>query len=169
MPKRYELSNEQQEELEKLRKTNKNKNVEKRIKALLLHKSGKKSKQIAEETGYSKTYISQLVSRYCNYGKTVIMGGNYKCNHRNISYQEEENLLESFKELAEKGQIIEITEIKKAYEKIIGRSLDTNRGQIYCVLHRHDWRKVIPRSKHPNKASEEVIETSKKLTLESRN
>ncbi|MDE7249890.1 MAG: winged helix-turn-helix domain-containing protein, partial [Lachnospiraceae bacterium] len=33
---------------------------------------------------------------------------------------------------------------------------------IYCVLKRHGWRKVMPRSRHPKKASEEVIETSKK-------
>jgi len=42
-------------------------------------------------------------------------------------------------------------------------------GQIYRVLHRHDWRKVMPRSRHPKKASEEVIATSKKLTPESMN
>ncbi|MCI8758540.1 MAG: winged helix-turn-helix domain-containing protein [Oscillospiraceae bacterium] len=40
--------------------------------------------------------------------------------------------------------------------------------QIYCVLHRHGWRKVMPRSKHPKKASEDEIAASKKLTLPSR-
>jgi len=39
-------------------------------------------------------------------------------------------------------------------------------AQVYRVLHRHGWRKVMPRSKYPKKASEEVIETSKKINIE---
>ncbi len=34
------------------------------------------------------------------------------------------------------------------------------------VLKRKGWRKVMPRSKHPKKASPEAIEASKKLKLE---
>ena len=32
----------------------------------------------------------------------------------------------------------------------------------HCVQKRHNWRKVMPRSKHPQKADEEEIEASKK-------
>ena len=48
-----------------------------------------------------------------------------------------------------------------SYEQAVGHR--TGGSQIYYVLRRHGWRKVMPRSKHPKKASEEVIETSKKL------
>lgn len=65
------------------------------------------------------------------------------------------------KKKAEKGQIIETSEIKATYEKAIGHKCGS--GQIYYVLHRHGWSKKIPRSKHPQKASEEAIEASKKL------
>jgi hypothetical protein len=34
-------------------------------------------------------------------------------------------------------------------------------------LKRHGWRKVKPRPRHPGKASDEVIEASKKLTKNS--
>ena len=44
---------------------------------------------------------------------------------------------------------------------------DTGRVYIYMLLERHGWRKIMPRSKHPQKASDEAIEASKKLTLES--
>ena len=81
-----------------------------------------------------------------------------------MSIAEEEALLEPFKKAAEVGQIVEVSEIKRAYEEAIGRSLENNHGQIYNVLHRHGWRKVMPRSKHPKKASQEEIEASKKLT-----
>ena len=75
-------------------------------------------------------------------------------------------MLETFKKKAEQGQIIEVVTIKAAYEEKIGRKLNSN-GHIYLILQRHEWPKVMPRFKHPNKASDEVIETSKKLTLES--
>ena len=168
MPQRYQISEAQVAEIERARKKNRDKNVEKRLKALLLHAQGKKREIIAEQTGFVKSYISELVSKYCNKGLSSIVENKFHGNHRNISFLEEEAILEPFKRAAAAGQIIETSEIKRAYEKAIGRSLDNNHGQIYYVLHRHGWRKVMPRSKHPNKASEEVIEASKKLTLRSK-
>lgn len=87
--------------------------------------------------------------------------------HRNMSYDEEEEFLSQFADKAEKGQIVEISEIKKAYEEKIGHK--TGHGQIYFVLHRHGWRKLMPRSKHPKKASSEAIEASKKLKQNTKN
>jgi len=165
MPKRYQISAEQVEELEKARRENKEINVDKRLKALLLHAKGESRKEIAEKTEYAKTYISELVSRYCNHGINAIIENKYGGNHRNMSVEEEEALLKPFREAAEAGQIVEISAIRSAYEQAIGRSLENNHGQIYYVLHRHGWRKVMPRSRHPKKASKEVIEASKKLTL----
>ena len=84
-----------------------------------------------------------------------------------MSYEEESALLEPFQKEAEAGQIVEVSEIKAAYQEAVGHSIGT--AQIYYVLRRHKWRKVMPRSKHPKKADEEVIEASKKLTHESQN
>jgi len=131
---------------------------------LLLHAEGKKRKEIAEKTDFAKSYISELVSKYCNNGLSAIIENKYGGNNRNMSYAEEEALLGTFIKAVEAGQMIEVSQMKRAYEKAIGRSLENNHGQIYQVLHRHGWRKVMPRSKHPNKASEEAIEASKKLT-----
>jgi len=160
---RYHISEEQVEELERARKKNKDKNIEKRLKALLMHAEGKKREAVAEQTGFAKTYISELVAKYCNGGIATIVANHYPGNHRNLSFVEEEVFLEPFRRAAEAGQIVEVSAIKRAYEEAIGRSLNS-RGQIYYVLQRHGWRKVMPRSKHPNKASEEAIEASKKLT-----
>ena len=166
MVKRYHIGEEQVEEIEGERKKNRDKNIEKRLKALLLHAEGKKRAEIAERTGYAKSYISELVSKYCKKGISAIVENHYPGNHRNLSFAEEESFLESFMKAAEDGQLIEVSAIKAAYEEKIGRSLESNRGQIYRVLARHGWRKVMPRSKHPNKASDEVIETSKKLKIQ---
>ena len=168
MPTEYQIDERQVAELEAARKKNTNKNVEKRIKALLLRAEGKKREEIAQMTGFAKTYISQLVANYSKNGLSAIAENNYPGNHRNLSYEEEAELLESFKDKAEQGQIVEISTIKAAYEEKIGRELNSN-GHIYLILERHGWRKVMPRSKHPKRASDEVIEASKKLTLESKN
>ncbi len=167
MPKRNYISEAQVTEIEQARRKNKDKNIERRLKALLLHAKGKKHEEIAKETGFAKTYIGELVSKYCKSGISVIIENHYGGNHRNLSFAQEEALLERFKKAAESGQIVEVSEIKRAYEQAIGRSLDNERGQIYYVLRRHGWRKIMPRSKHPNKASEEAIEASKKLTQSS--
>jgi transposase len=168
MPKRYHINDEQADEIKKARKENKDKNVEKRLKALLLHAAGKTREIIAQQTGFVKSYISELVAKYCNQGLSAITETHYPGNHRNLSYAEEEALLEPFRAAAQAGQIVDVGEIKRAYEEAIGHSLENSHGQIYNVLHRHGWRKIMPRSKHPDKASEEAIEASKKLTKPSR-
>jgi hypothetical protein len=43
--------------------------------------------------------------------------------------------------------------------------LEKSKGQIYRVLRRPGGRKFMPRSKHSEKASDEVIAASKKLTI----
>lgn len=52
-------------------------------------------------------------------------------------------------------------EIEDEHREKVGHNIGT--AQIYRVLHRYGWRKIMPRSRHPKKASEEVIETSKKI------
>ena len=56
--------------------------------------------------------------------------------------------------------MITVREIKEAFDKRLGR--DTGRVYIYMVLRRHQWRKVMPRARHPRNASEEAVEASKK-------
>ena len=79
-----------------------------------------------------------------------------------MSAEEEACILAPFKARAGKKEPVEIREIAKAYPSAVDHPV--SRGQIYFVLHRHGWRKVMPRSKHPKKASDEEIAASKKLT-----
>ena len=81
-------------------------------------------------------------------------------NHRNLSEWQEKELLEGFRQEAEKGRVITPREIKVAYDKLTGK--ETKDTFIYTVLRRNKWRVVMPRSKHPKKASDEEIESSKK-------
>lgn len=83
-----------------------------------------------------------------------------------MSFEAEGEFLAEYKAMAEKGQIVEVSAIKAAYEAKVGHTIGG--GQIYYVLHRHGWRKVMPRSKHPKKASNEAIEASKKCSAVTR-
>ena len=123
---------------------------------------GANAKEVAESTGFHVAYVTQLVAKYRENGLDAISGNHYGGNHRNMSVEEEASILAPFKERAEKGELVEISEIAKAYQSAVDHPV--SRGQIYTVLHRHGWRKVMPRSKHPKKASDEEIAASKKLT-----
>jgi len=94
----------------------------------------------------------------------VILKGNYSGNRRNLTKEQEKVFIDTFKEKAEKGELVTVKEIKLAYCEKIGHKCGN--GQIYRVLKRQKWHKVVPRKEHPNKASEAEIETSKKLTFE---
>ncbi len=82
-------------------------------------------------------------------------------NHRNLSIEEENELLESFAKQAQAGQTVNLNELKAKYIEKVGHSIGGS--QIYRMLKRHGWRKIMPRSKHPKKANDEAIESSKKL------
>ncbi len=154
--KRYTFTLEEAQEIKAAREKNRDKNVEKRLAALEMRAEGKQNKEIREKTGFHTQYITASITE-----------SHYHGNHRNLSYAEEEALLEPFRQDSNAGKTVSVHDIETAYREAVGHSIGTS--QIYYVLHRHGWRKVMPRSKHPKKASDEVIETSKKLTSESAN
>ena len=166
MPKTYTISKEQAEKIATLRKTVIDKRIDKRLHALQLRGEGMKNRDIAKKLDTASRVVSRWVSAFCNCGISDLLGGKYGGNRRNMSFDEEKAFLEQYKKHAEQGQIIEVSEIKRAYQKKVGH--DIGKGQICRVLKRHGWRKLMPRSKHPNKASYEAIEASKKLTSKSR-
>ena len=163
MASNYKFSSEEIAAIKAARRETKDKRADARLKALELRAEGMKSNEVAQATGFHPAYVTTLVAKYRDKGLEAISGNHYGGNHRNMSFEEEAAILAPFKARAEKGELVEISEIKDVYQQAVGHSIGTS--QIYYVLHRHGWRKVMPRSRHPKKASEEVIETSKKLKL----
>ena len=162
MAKKYIISEENASEIRAYRKGVTDKYLDRRLHAVQLLGEGMKPKDIAEKLDADKRQISRWASQFCNGGgiKGLIpkVGGRY---HENMTLDEEKAFLEQFKDKSEKGQLVGVNEIKEAYEKVIGHRTSTS--QIYCILHRHGWSKKMPRSKHPQKASDEAIKASKKL------
>ena len=163
--KMYRYTEEDRAIISAARKANKNKRAEKRLWAMELRASGMSSAEVAKATGFNAAYITQLTRKYREGGIEAISGNHYGGNRKNMTREEEAALLEPFLEKAQKGEIVEVSAIKAAYEEKVGHTIGGS--QIYRVLHRNNWRKVMPRSKHPKKAGDEAIEASKKLKTES--
>ena len=164
---KYVFSEEAIAEIQEARRKNRNKNVDRRLKALELKAAGLTRQEIAKKTDYNPGYISKLAAKYRKGGIEAITGNHYSGNRRNMTYEEEAELLAQFIDAAEGGQITDVSAIKTAYDEKIGH--ETGHGQIYYVLHRHGWSRKLPRSKHPKSAVPEAVAASKKLTPESMN
>ena len=142
---RYRYSEADLEKIAAARKKNKDKRAEKRLYALELRAEGKSAEEVSAATGIHKAYISQLTAKYRISGIKAITGNHYGGNRRNMSAEEEAALLESFQ--AEAGQMVEVSKVKARYEETVGHSIGGS--QIYYMLERNGWRKVMPRSNKP--------------------
>ena len=130
------------------------------LEVLKLRSKGKRTKEVSEITGYCKEHIVKVVIQYKKEGLESILENKYKGNNRKLTVEEEKELIAPFKERAEKGEMVTVAEMKAAYDEKTGA--ESSIPTIYLLLHRHNWRKVMPRSKNPKKASEEEIIAYKK-------
>ena len=159
---KYKFNEEQYKEIKAARKANKDKQIDKRLEVLELRCEGMSQQQIAEKTDFHRSHICNLIKMYFEKGLQAVAEKHYVGNRRNMSFDEEKEFLEQFKQKADQGQILDTREIKNAYQEKVGHSI--GHSQIYLVLQRHEWRKIMPRSKHPKVSDEEAIKASKKLT-----
>lgn len=157
------ISKDEYEQIVAAEKRCKDKRTSKKLSILLVRLSGKTIGETAKQMMCSESTVKRITAEYLANGLEEVMRNKYKANHRSLSEEEENEILTAFEKKAEAGQIVTVQEIKKAFDERIGK--DTGRGYIYMLLARHGWRKVMPRSKHPKKASDEAIEASKKLKL----
>lgn len=160
MASRYTFSEEEIREIEQARKEKKGKRAEARLKALELRAQGATAREVSGATGFHEGSITRLVAKFRDRGIEAISGNHDGGHHRNRCIEEEAAILAPFKAQAEKGELVEISEIANAYQNRVDHPI--GKGQVYNVLHRHGWRKVMPRSRHPQKASEEKVAASKK-------
>ena len=111
-----------------------------------LHMSGP---QVAQALNYRLQTVYLLWHRWIKEGVTIFTnkkppGGR---NNAYMTAEEEEEFLQPFVEKAPQGGIVEIREIKQAFEARIGATVP--KSTIYRLLNRHGWRKIAPGKKHP--------------------
>ena len=121
----------------------------------LKEKHGYTSTQIAEITTYHPASVRRIQSQYRKEGIESLSpkpkGGR---NRAHLSVADEQALLDELRTQAEAGQIIEISQIQSAYEAKVGSAV--GKSTVYALLKRHQWRKVVPRPRHPNQNESDV-------------
>lgn len=118
--------------------------------------------EIARHAGVSKGFVRQVIQQYNREGEAAVStpgkGGRRNCY---LSWEQEQQLIESFQEKARKGYIATAKEIKLAYEQKIGHQV--HKTTIYRLLKRHEWHKIVPRPSHPQENSQAQEEFKKTL------
>jgi len=163
MARRRKFEHYQKHEIRKALKKCKDTKALRRLQALDMRSRGKSNQSITDAIGLSEQYITVLVTKYFEGGLDAILTDKRTSNNRRMSEEAEEKFLEQFRDLADAGQLITVSGILTAFEKETGKPSSTS--TIYDLLKRHGWRKLRPRPRHPGSASEEEINSSKKLKL----
>jgi len=64
-----------------------------------------------------------------------------------MSMEQERQFLSRFFDEASHGGVLIVSEIKRSFEALVGHKVA--KTTVYRMLDRHDWRKIIPRPRHP--------------------
>ena len=119
--------------------------------------------EIARHCGVSKGTVHAVISRYNRFGVAAIeTPGKGGRRRQYMTLEEEKAFLAPFFAQAERGEVATVGQIWHAYAQHVGHEVDDS--TIYRLLHRHGWRKVMPRPKHP-KADSQAQEQFKKTFL----
>ncbi|HEX2243797.1 MAG TPA: winged helix-turn-helix domain-containing protein [Gammaproteobacteria bacterium] len=106
--------------------------------------------------------VRNIHSAYLKDGEEVLhLKGQGGRSHFNLTSEEEDRFLAAFEVDGELGDIVEVGRLHRAYEVKIGRKVP--KSTIYRLLHRHGWRKLAPRGKHPE-SDEQAIGQFKKTS-----
>ncbi len=121
-----------------------------RIQMVLLREGGMTQLAIAEAMGVSLSTVNRAHMAYDQGGLKALkpkpIGGRQR---ENMTLTEEKALLDRFAKAAGAGEMLNIHDVKAAYEKAIGH--ETSNSTVYNLLGRHGWRKLMPRPFHPKR------------------
>ena len=122
-----------------------------RIQMVLLRESGMTQPAIAEAMGVSLSTVNRAHMAYDHGGLNALKrkpsGGRKR---ENMTVANEKALLARFARAAGAGELLNIHDLKAAYEKAIGH--ETSKSTVYNLLSRHGWRKLMPRPFHPKRS-----------------
>jgi transposase len=118
------------------------------------------AEEIAKHGGVSVVTVHHVISAYNRRGvEAVETPGKGGRRSSYLPLEDERALLAPCVARAERGEIATVAEVQQAFEAQIGQDVDDS--PIYRLLHRHGWRKLMPRPRHPQ-ASQEAQEQFKK-------
>ena len=135
-----------------------------RIQMVLLRERGMTQPLIAAAMGVSLSTVNRAHMAYDHGGLEALKprpsGGRKR---ENMTLEEEKALLARFAKAAGAGEMLNIHDLKAAYEKAIGH--ETSKSTIYNLLVRHGWRKLMP---HPFRPRRDIAaqNTFKKMAFQ---
>jgi transposase len=149
-----------QDEIRERMITSKEREQYQRWQSIFLTSKGLQAEIIAEYVGTTKGTVHQWVYQYNHDGPDgFTLQGRGGRRFGFLSLEEEAELLDSIRPRAEKGRILNAFAIKEQIEERLAKKV--SKDYLYDLLHRHKWRKVMPRPQHP-KADKEKQEEFKK-------
>lgn len=126
-----------------------------------------RAKETAELVSVSKGTVHQWVHLYNHQGPEALglqgRGGRRKAL---LSWKEEEALLAELRDKGKQGTVIIARTVRECAEKRMRRNV--SKDYAYDLLHRHGWRKIAPRPRHPKRdkaRQEEFKKNSRTLWL----
>lgn len=137
-----------QEQIKALQRKARSKRDFQKVQIVVLKSMRYKHDQIEVCAGVSHDNISRTLVKYRSEGADALFedlrGGR---KNENMTEKEEKAFLKPFLKQAERGGVLIVREIHRAYSATLGKK--TPLSTVYAMLHRNGWRKISPRPKHP--------------------
>lgn len=122
------------------------------IRCALVHP--KPAAEIALEVGLARQTVHNLIAAYNRHGPQVLeTPGHGQRQRAYLSLRQEQALVDKFRKKSAAGQISTAQQFKPVIERVIGRQV--HKTTVYRLLKRHQWRKVVPRPRHPQASAAE--------------
>ena len=106
------------------------------------------AEEVAEMVQYDVGYVKTVWTQYFKGGVNALLtkprGGRRR---ENMSKEEEAALLAEHTESAKEGKLLKIAPLHQSLCKKLGKEVAVSSA--YRLAHRHGWRKIEPRPRHP--------------------
>ena len=122
----------------------------KRLQCAYFRGKGMNAEEVAEMVQYDVGYVKTVWTQYFKGGVKALLtkprGGRRR---ENMSKEEEAELLAAHTESAKEGKLLKIAPLHQSLCKKLGK--DVALSSAYRLAHRHGWRKIEPRPRHPGR------------------
>jgi transposase len=122
----------------------------KRLQCVYFRGKGLAAEAVAEMVQYDVGYVKTVWTQYFKGGAKALLtkprGGRRR---ENMSKEEEAALLAAHIESAKEGKLLKIASLHQSLCKKLGREVALSSA--YRLAHRHGWRKLEPRPRHPGR------------------
>jgi transposase len=137
-------------ELASLLKTASNGADVKRLQCVYFRGKGMNAGEVAEMVQYDVGHVKTVWTQYFKGGAADLLtkprGGRKR---ENMSLEEEAELLAAHAQPAREGKLLKIAPLHQSLCKKLGK--DVALSSAYRLAHRHGWRKIEPRPRHPGR------------------